>query len=106
MTTKTALINALAAHRGRARGIAAHRLARELGVSPRKLRKLISECRDDGLAICGQPSTGYFMAMTADELNAACAFLENRALHSMRVLARMRKVALPVVAGQLLLNQA
>lgn len=106
MTTKTALINALAVHQGRARGISALRLARDIGVTPRKLRKLVSECRDEGLAICGQPSTGYFIAMTADELNAACAFLENRALHSMRVLARMRKVALPVVAGQLLLNQA
>lgn len=107
MTTKTALLNALARHQGAAQGIGAKALAAELGVPPRQLRKLISRCRDeDGVAICGHPSTGYYMACTPDELAASCAFLEHRALHSLRLLSRMKKVSLPELLGQLKLNQA
>lgn len=107
MTTKTALLNELSRHQGRATGIPASMLASRLGISPRRLRKLISECRDvHGHAICGTPSTGYYMATTPDELLASCAFLEERALHSLRMLSRMKRVSLPTLLGQLLINQA
>lgn len=107
MTSKTAVLNALSAHQGRANGIGARRLAEQLQLPQRQLRKLISACRDDdGVAICGTPSTGYFMAVTAEELQATCKFLEHRALHSLLVLSRMKKVSLPDLMGQLMLNQA
>ncbi len=107
MTTRTQLLNALAQHQGRDKGISARALAQQLGLSPRKLRKLISSARDEeGYAICGTPRTGYYMAVTPEELQASCAFLEHRAMHSLRVLSRMRKVSLPTLMGQLLLNQA
>lgn len=107
MSTKTELLNALSRHQGAARGIGAKALAAELGVAPRHLRVLISRCRDeDGVAICGQPGTGYYMAVTPEELQASCAFLEHRALHSLRLLSRMKKVSLPDLLGQLKLNQA
>jgi hypothetical protein len=107
VTTRTALLNALARHQGRDNGIKAAHLAAELGVPPRRLRTLISQARDEeGFAICGTPSTGYYMATTPEELQASCAFLEHRAMHSLRVLSRMRKVSLPTLMGQLLLNQA
>lgn len=102
----TQLLNAIAHHRGAARGIGAEALARSLAVSPRRLRKLISEARDQGHAICGTPSTGYYMPITPAELNSACAFLEHRALKSLHLLARMRQIALPQLLGQLKLNQA
>lgn len=102
MTTKTQLLNTLAAHQGREHGIGARDLAAQLGVPPRRLRLLISRCRDeDGVAICGHPSTGYYMACTPAELAASCAFLERRALHSLRLLSRMKKVSLPDLLGQL-----
>ncbi len=102
MTSKTALLNLLARHQGAAHGIKARDLAAQLGVPPRRLRLLISRCRDeDGVAICGHPSTGYYMACTPDELAASCAFLEHRALHSLRLLSRMKKVSLPDLLGQL-----
>lgn len=106
MTTVTTLLNALSSHQGRDAGIRAERLADQLGVPPRQLRKLISEAREDGIAICGKPASGYFMPVTPEELQETCAFLEHRALHSLRKLSRMKKVALPVLLGQLLLNQA
>lgn len=107
MSTKTTLLNILARHQGAERGITAKALAAELGVAPRHLRILISRCRDDdGLAICGHPKTGYYMAVTPEELQASCAFLEHRALHSLRLLSRMKQVSLPDLLGQLKLNQA
>lgn len=105
--TKTDLLNALSSHLGRDHGISASALAAELSVPTRQLRLLISRCREeDGVAICGHPSTGYYMACTPDELAESCAFLEHRALHSLRLLSRMKKVSLPELVGQLKLNQA
>jgi hypothetical protein len=107
MASKTEVLNALSRHQGRGNGIGAKRLAEQLDMPPRLLRKRISELRDgDGVAICGTPSTGYFMAVAPEELQASCDFLEHRALHSLRLLSRMKKVSLPDLLGQLKLNQA
>lgn len=101
----TQLLNALARHQGRENGIGARELAAELDVPARLLRKAVSALREEGIAVCGQPSTGYYMAVTPQELQASCAFLEHRALHSLRLLSRMKKVSLPELLGQLRLNQ-
>ncbi|MFN0182264.1 MAG: hypothetical protein ACKVQR_00455 [Aquabacterium sp.] len=107
MNRKTELLNALSRHQGHGQGIGARALAAQLGLSPRELRRLISRCRDDdGHAICGHPSTGYYMATTPEELQTSCAFLEHRAMHSLRLLSRMKNVSLPELLGQLKLNQA
>lgn len=105
MTTMTSLLNALSRHQGRDRGISARDLAAELDVPPRQLRKLVSAAREEGIAICGKPASGYFMAVTPEELQETCAFLEHRALHSLRKLSRMKRVSLPVLLGQLMLSQ-
>ena len=107
MTSKAALLNVMSQHQGREAGICAAALAAKLGMPTRSLRKLISRCRqDDGIAICGQPSAGYFMAQTPDELQQSCEFLQHRALHSLAALSRMKQVSLPDLLGQLKLNQA
>jgi hypothetical protein len=100
-----ALINAMAQHQGRDRGISADALAFILLVSPRRLRRLISYARSQGIAICGTPSTGYYMPVTDDELEEACDFLKHRAMHSLKLMSVMRKVAMPTLLGQLLLAQ-
>lgn len=97
----TQLLNALSAHQGRENGISAKALADKLHVPPRRLRTLISELREEGMAICGHPSSGYYMAVTPEELQASIAFLEHRAMHSLRMLSRMKKVSLPDLLGQL-----
>lgn len=102
----TQLLNLLSQHQGQDKGIGAGALSTKAGLSQRQLRKLISALRDEGIAICGKPNTGYFMAVTPEELQQSCAFLEHRALHSLRVLSRMKKVSLPDLLGQLKLNQA
>lgn len=101
------LLNVLSGHRGQANGIHVERLAYRSCVSPRELRRLISALRKEGVAICGKPETGYFIAETAQELDEFCIrYLEARAMHSLTLSSRLRKIPLPVLAGQLFLNQA
>jgi biotin operon repressor len=105
------VLNALGvAHRGKANGIHAKHLANKLGLEGdhglRALRKAISDLRETGIAIAGMPETGYFMAVTADELDEFCIkFLESRALHSLKLSSRLRRIPLQQLCGQLLLNQ-
>lgn len=107
MTTTTVLLNVLSKHQGAENGISARYLAIYCGVNMRTLRKLISDARyQDGVAICGHPKTGYFMARTPDELEMCCAFLRHRAIHSLQLLSRMTKTSMPDLIGQLKLNQA
>jgi len=101
------LLNILSSHRGREQGIHMDRLAARTDVQPRELRKLISDLRSEGIAVCGRPETGYFIAETAQELDEFCIkYLESRALHSLKLSSRLRKIPLQVLAGQLFLNQA
>ncbi len=101
------LLNILAGHRGQGNGIHVDALVRRTGMPARFLRKLISELRNEGTAICGTPTTGYFIAETAEELNHFCIrYLEARAMHSLKLSSRLRNIPLPTLAGQLFLNQA
>lgn len=106
------VINTLGvAHRGRENGIHAKHLAGKLGLDGdhglRMLRKAISDLRTNGIPIAGMPETGYFIAATAEELDSFCIqFLESRAMHSLKVAARLRQLPLPVLAGQLLLKHS
>lgn len=94
-----ALINTMALHQGRDKGVSADQLAWTLAISPRRLRRLISAARAQGIAICGTPGAGYYMPVTDDELDEACDFLKHRALHSLRLMSVMRKVAMPTLLG-------
>lgn len=101
------LLNLLSGHKGQANGIHMDKLAAQTAQPGRTLRKLISDLRREGIAICAKPETGYFMADTAEELNEFCIrYLEARALHSLQLSSRLRNIPLPILAGQLLLNQA
>jgi predicted DNA-binding transcriptional regulator YafY len=101
------LLNILSAHRGRAHGIHVVQLVQRTGKPARLLRRLISDLRTEGVAICGKPTTGYFIAETSEELDEFCIkYLEARAMHSLKLSSRLRKIPLPVLAGQLFLNQA
>lgn len=100
------LLNLLAFHQGRDHGIKARDLARVTGVTERQLRTLISALREQGIAICATPETGYFMAVTPEELSESCKFLHDRAMHSLRRASQMQKISLPDLFGQLMLNQA
>lgn len=100
------MLNLLADHQGRERGIKCADLAAKAGISEREVRKLVSALRRDGTAICAKPKTGYFLAVTPAELNESCEFLHRRALHSLLLASRIQNVSLPDLVGQLKLNQA
>jgi hypothetical protein len=64
----------------------------------------VTECRKDGLAICAHPSSGYFMARTQEEIEETTAFLKNRALTSLVLVAMLEKRAMADVLGQVHIN--
>lgn len=106
MSLYTALINELARHQGRDRGIRCADLARLLGTTEREVRKNIVAARRQGVAICARPETGYFLAITPDELRESCKFLHDRAMSSLVQASQMQRISLPELLGQLFINVA
>lgn len=88
-------------HAGKANGIGAEQLAALLCVSERMLRALITEARDQGVAISATPDTGYYIAQTPDEIEECCRFLRSRAMKSLHLEAQLRRIPLPDLLGQL-----
>lgn len=91
-------------HAGAANGITAARLAEKLGTNERGVRHLVSQAREDGIAVVGTPSTGYYIAETSDELEACCRFLRSRAMHSLHIEAQLRRTTLADLMGQMRLQ--
>lgn len=100
----SALLGYLQSHIGRDKGVTCAQIAVFINWSERDVRKFVSELREEGEAVCGHPANGYFIAETAGELNDSCQFLRSRAMHSLTLEARLRKISLPALLGQLNLN--
>ena len=101
LSTTAIVTQVLARHRGAANGITGKALALECLITGRAARLAVTELRMQGLGVCGRPETGYFLSNSAQELEQTCQFLRSRALKSLVLEARMRKVALADVLGQL-----
>lgn len=99
--TPSQMLAALQAHIGKHNGVTAEALARQLGCTLRQVRKLITGLRMDGVAICGHPASGYYVAATAEELETTCGFLHARAMSSLLLSSRMRKIPMADLLGQL-----
>jgi len=99
--TASSVLHALSDHVGREHGITGYDLAYHLRIRMRLLRNVVAELRMYGVAVCGTPEAGYYIAATAEELEQTCAFLRARALHSLTLEARLRKLPLPDLIGQL-----
>lgn len=109
--TRDQVLAALARHVGQARGVRIDRLVAEItgcllrsDGHERKVRELVSDLREQGVAICARPETGYFIAETAEELEESCRFLRARAMHSLVLESKLRKITLPELLGQLRLE--
>lgn len=100
-TTRADVVNVLQWHIGHRYGIGARELAAKLDINERKLRSFISELRENGVAVCGKPETGYYIAETKEELEQCCRFLRSRAMHSLTIESRLRNIPLPDLLGQL-----
>ena len=87
-------------HNGAGEGITCNGLALALDAKPRAVRKAVSLLRMAGVPVCGNPASGYFYARTPEEVEETCLFLRGRALHSLKLEARLRKLSLPGLVGQ------
>lgn len=99
--TKHDLMALMVFHCGNRYGISAKQIAEKLNIPERRVRHLVTECREDGVAICGHPSTGYFVAQTAAEMQETLDFLKDRALHSLKLASTLSKLPLADLIGQL-----
>lgn len=100
--TRSNVLSVLARYVGKENGIKVERLAHEAGCTPRQARAFVTALRDEGMAICAHPSTGYFIAANEHELERYfISFLEARAMRSLRLIARARRIPLPELLGQL-----
>jgi biotin operon repressor len=101
---KTAVLDALRNHIGAANGITAEALASAIGMNKREIRAQVSALREEGIAVCGHPKTGYFIAANAEELDTTVEFLKSRAMHSLHLASRLTKIPLVDLLGQLKLK--
>lgn len=109
--TRDRLLAVLSGHIGAANGVSIGRLVDEMGHCPgsaaehasteRAVRELVVQLRLSGHHVCSHPATGYYMAATPEELDAACQFLYERAMTSLTQVAAMKRVSLPDLRGQL-----
>lgn len=101
MTTRHEMLAYLSRHVGRERGVPCAAIAAELHIPERRVREFVSELREEGVAVCGHPTTGYYIAAEPEDIERTCAFLRARAMHSLVLEARLRKIPLPDLLGQL-----
>lgn len=105
MATTDDVLIAMSRHMGEANGIHARDLAAQLGVKERHLRHLISQLiLERGVAIVGQPTTGYYIAKTPEEVARSVEFHRERALHELKKASVLLNVPLPELLGQLKLK--
>lgn len=88
-------------HIGKHNGIKGRELAARLNIPSRRLRRLISELIDNGVAILGTPETGYYVAGSPDELERCCKFHHARAMHSLKKISKLKGIPLEELVGQL-----
>lgn len=94
-------INVMQNHIGKASAISGDDLARVLGVSSREMRKMTDAVIEEGIALCSHPANGYWIAQNATELEATCQFHRQRALHELAKEAKLRKMPMQDLLGQL-----
>ncbi|HSH71573.1 MAG TPA: hypothetical protein VK974_00825 [Methylophilaceae bacterium] len=97
-------IEVMANHIGKANGIRGEDLAEKLDIHPRILRNLTGLAIEKGISVCGQPNTGYYIAMNAKEVEETCQFHRSRAMHELVKESRLRKVSLADLLGQMKLS--
>ncbi|BBO74428.1 hypothetical protein DSCW_18450 [Desulfosarcina widdelii] len=71
------------------------------------LRRIITELRSTGMAICSEVSStngGYWLAASDSEIRAYCEKHKKRALGILSRIAKIRKISLPEYLGQMQLE--
>jgi hypothetical protein len=115
MTPRERVVSTLKECRGRSRAIGMGELYREVYGEPyshrindtRRLRTIIRELREEGMAICSTSAMrggGYYLPETAQELEEECERLSRKALMILAIMARMKRISMPALLGQLSLK--
>jgi hypothetical protein len=73
-------------------------------VNERHIRHVIKHLQSQHGEGIGSCAKGYFMAQTPEELEQVCAYYDSYALSSLHVSARLRRMALPELLGQMKLK--
>jgi len=114
---KLVLLGILSRHVGREKAIGMGELYEEVFDRPwrnrindtRALRTLIQELRKEGVAICSAcayAGGGYYLAAAGSEMEDYLSRLRSRALRALALEARLRRITLPELLGQMQLNLA
>ncbi len=109
------LIKALADHVGQANAIGMGELYQQVFGRPvdhrindtRNLRELITRLRREGMRICSnsdQHGGGYYLASAVSEMEDYLRRLRKQGLKKLAQEANLRKIALPELLGQIVLN--
>jgi hypothetical protein len=112
---KARALHELAQHIGRERPIGMGLLYSRVFERPwshrindtRALRQLITRMRFEGIAICStsdHKQPGYYLAAAGTELEDYCRRFTRRALRSLAMVAKARRMSLPELLGQMQLN--
>lgn len=104
--TPATVLYALRHRRGRANGLTAEQLVElitgdRLPADVRRLRHVVEHLRLEGHAVCALPSSGYYLAATAEDLDLTCNYLYARAMTSLRQIGQLKRRAVPDLRGQL-----
>lgn len=73
----------------------------------RQIRKIVEELRREGLPICslkGKNNAGYYIASAGSELKDYCDRIRRQALRQLAIEAKLRKMTLPQLLGEIRLN--
>jgi hypothetical protein len=105
------ILRILEGHQGRENAISraslveAINIARPLfPVGEREIRRMIKHLQSQHGEGIGSCVRGYFMTQTAEELEKVCAYYDGYALSQLHTSARLRKMALPDLLGQMKLK--
>jgi hypothetical protein len=69
----------------------------------RYLRQIVTNLRTAGFPILATPETGYYWPVNEAEIYANCKWLHGRAMTHLKMMSRLKKVGVPLLAGQLIL---
>jgi hypothetical protein len=75
----------------------------------RRLRELIETVRREGVPVCSRTDSsggGYYLASAGSELDSYCQRLRKSALKKLAVEAKLRRLGLPELLGQISLKLA
>ncbi|MEM5789268.1 MAG: hypothetical protein AAGU11_18295 [Syntrophobacteraceae bacterium] len=106
------LIKVLGHHPGKNRAIGAGSLYEAVFGKPwrdkirdtRKLRELVTKLRNEGYPICSSSDSeggGYYLASAGSELADHCRRIHARAMKLLVMEAKLRKLSLPELMGQI-----